>query len=42
VIDPTIVKVILRVHDREGYWWVECATCEYGWQTPYFAAAAGG
>ena len=36
--DPTIVKAILRFHDRDGYWWVECATCEYGWQVPYYAA----
>lgn len=36
--DPTIVKAILLVTDREGYWWVECSACEYGWQVPYYAA----
>jgi hypothetical protein len=36
--DPTIVKAILRVQDREGYWWVECAACDHGWQVAYFAA----
>ena len=40
--DPTIVRAILRVHDREGYWWVECSTCEYGWQVPYYAAETVG
>ena len=38
VTDPTIVKAILRVHDRENYWWVECGACDYGWQVPYYAA----
>ena len=36
--DPTIIKAILRVHDRDGYWWVECATCEHAWQVPNYAA----
>ena len=40
--DLTIVKAIVRVHDRDGYWWVECSTCEYGWQVPYYAAESGG
>jgi hypothetical protein len=40
VTDPTIVKAILRVHDREDYW-VECSTCEYGWQVAYYAAEVG-
>jgi hypothetical protein len=40
--DPTIVKAILRVHDREDYWWVECSTCEYGWQVAYYAAESVG
>jgi hypothetical protein len=40
--DPTIVKAILRVHDREGYWWVECSTCAHGWQVPYYAAESVG
>jgi hypothetical protein len=40
--DSTIVKAILRVHDREDYWWVECSACEYGWQVPYYAAESGG
>lgn len=40
--DPTIVKAILRVHDRENYWWTECAACECGWQVPYYAPESVG
>jgi hypothetical protein len=36
--DPSILRAILRVHDREGYWWVECAACDRGWQVPHYAA----
>ena len=36
--DPTIVKAILTVHERENYWYVQCRTCDCGWQVPYFAA----
>jgi hypothetical protein len=38
VTDPSILRAILRVHDRDGYWWVECAACDCGWQVPYYAA----
>ena len=40
--DPTIVKAILRVHDREDYWAVECSACNYLWQVPYYAAESVG
>jgi hypothetical protein len=40
VTDPSILKAILRVRDRDGYWWVECAGCDYGWQVPHHAAAS--
>ena len=40
VTDPTIVKAILRVLDREDYWYVQCGTCDIGWQVAYFAAAS--
>ena len=26
--DPSILGAILRVRDREGYWWVWCGTCD--------------
>jgi hypothetical protein len=37
-IDPAILRAILRVHDREGYWWVQCGACDFSWQVPYYAA----
>ena len=36
--DPAILRAILRVHDREGYWWVPCGACDCGWQVPHYAA----
>jgi hypothetical protein len=42
VTDPVLLRAILRVHDREGYWWVECGTCDYGWQVAYYAAESVG
>ena len=38
--DPSILRAILRVHDREGYWWVECGACECAWQVAHYAAAS--
>ena len=40
--DPAILRAILRVHDREGYWWVQCGACDCGWQVPYYAAESAG
>jgi hypothetical protein len=40
--DPTIVKAILSVQDRENYWYVQCSTCDCGWQVPYYAAEGVG
>jgi hypothetical protein len=36
--DPVLLKAILKVRDGVGggYWWVECATCEHGWQVPHY------
>jgi len=36
--DPALLRAILRVRDGVdgGYWWVECATCEHGWQVPHY------
>ena len=32
--DPALLRAILKVRDGAGagYWWVECGTCECGWQ----------
>lgn len=39
--DPVIVA-ILTILERETYWWVECSTCEYGWQVAHYAAESRG
>ena len=35
----TVLKVLLKVKPGmgEGYDWVECGACDYGWQVPHFA-----
>jgi hypothetical protein len=37
-VDPVLLKAILKVRDGVdgGYWWVQCATCEHGWQVPHY------
>jgi hypothetical protein len=39
--DPAVLRLALRVQDREGYWWVECSGCECGWQVSHFAESVG-
>jgi hypothetical protein len=41
--DPAVLKVLLKVKDGSGggYWWVECGSCECGWQVPYYAESVG-
>jgi hypothetical protein len=36
--DPVLLKAILKVRDGAGggYWWVQCATCDHGWQVPHY------
>jgi hypothetical protein len=41
VTDVVIIKAILTVHERENYWYVQCTTCDGGWQVPYYVAEAG-
>jgi hypothetical protein len=36
--DPTILRALLKVQDKETYAWVECGGCNSGWQVPYYAA----
>jgi hypothetical protein len=36
--NPATLKVLLKVRERDGYWWVECGSCEAGWQVPFYAA----
>jgi hypothetical protein len=39
--DPTILRALLKVQDKETYAWVECGGCNSGWQVPYFAESIG-
>jgi len=41
--DPALLRAILKVRDGAGggYWWVECASCEIGWQVPHHAESVG-
>jgi hypothetical protein len=38
--DPKILRAILTVTERESYWFVQCRTCECGWQTPFYEPEA--
>jgi hypothetical protein len=42
VTDLGLVKALLTVRERENYWYVQCGTCETGWQTPFYAAESVG
>jgi hypothetical protein len=32
----------LTVHERENYWYVQCSTCDGGWQVLHYAAESAG
>jgi hypothetical protein len=32
-----VIKVLLRTTEKDGYWRVECADCESGWQVTFYA-----
>jgi hypothetical protein len=36
--EPSTLRAVLRVTDRDGYWWVECNACDGVWQVPYYAS----
>jgi hypothetical protein len=42
VTEPDVIKVLLRTTEKDGYWWVECAGCESGWQVPFYAQESVG
>lgn len=31
-----MLRVLLRVVEKEGYDWVECGACNAGWQVPHY------
>jgi hypothetical protein len=37
--DPVLLEAILNVKDGLGgdYWWVQCSSCDHGWQVPHYA-----
>jgi hypothetical protein len=35
--NPVTLKILLKVSERDGYDWVECAGCDTGWQVPHRA-----
>jgi hypothetical protein len=37
VSDRSILRVLLKVTPKEGYSWVECGACGFGWQVLDFA-----
>lgn len=41
--DPDLLKVLLKVRDGQGsgYWWVECGSCAWAWQVPFYAESVG-
>jgi hypothetical protein len=42
LIEPGIVKALLTVQERDDYWYVQCGTCETGWQVPFYASPSDG
>jgi hypothetical protein len=36
--EPSVLKLVLKATDREGYFWVMCSACDAGWQVAYYAA----
>ena len=41
--DAPVLRVILKVKDGAGggYWWVECGSCDAGWQVTHYAESVG-
>jgi hypothetical protein len=36
-----VIKVLLKVTDTGDYDWVECGSCDAGWQVPHYAERVG-
>lgn len=41
VTDPAMLRAVLRVTPKDGYNWIECNACGFGWQVPYYAESVG-
>lgn len=35
---PAMLRAVLKVVEKDSYWWVTCNLCEGGWQVPHYAA----
>jgi hypothetical protein len=35
--DAHMLRVLLKVTDKGDYDWVECGSCDAGWQVPHYA-----
>jgi hypothetical protein len=42
VTDPPVLRALLKVTEKEDYWWVQCGNCDFGWQTPFYAQVSVG
>jgi hypothetical protein len=36
-----MIRVLLKVTDKEDYDWVECGGCGSGWQVSHYAESVG-
>jgi hypothetical protein len=39
--DAGMLRVLLKITDKGDYDWVECGSCEAGWQVPHYAESIG-
>jgi hypothetical protein len=40
--DLSVLKILLKVTEKDGHHWVTCAGCGRGWQVPYYAEESVG
>jgi hypothetical protein len=39
--DPAVLKVLLKIQERDGYHLLECGACQGLWQVPFYADSIG-
>ncbi len=39
--EVAMLRVLLKVTDKGDYDWVECGSCDAGWQVPHYAESVG-
>lgn len=42
VTEPSVLRALLKIMEREDYWWVQCGSCDFGWQVPFFVEESVG